>query len=131
MNKVRMNLTQRDQRPYATLADGAKLLQKFLPILLDRGAGVLLSESQIQSPPAVSLRKSVPPHAEAMDEPGDRLKRISLQDFALSFPGSLERHRNILAMSSPSATQGLQQIVGVMLRLSCRACRNVPTALRV
>ena len=33
MNKVGVNLAQRDQRPHAALADGSELLQKLLPIL--------------------------------------------------------------------------------------------------
>lgn len=87
-----MNLMQRDQRPGAALADGSKLLQKFLPILLNRGAGVLLGEAQIQSPPAVNCGESARPRAEAMDEPGSGLERIRLQNPGLSFPRSFQRH---------------------------------------
>jgi hypothetical protein len=51
MNKVRMNLTQGNKGPGAVLVDSSQLLQKFLPILLDCGASILLGESQIQRPP--------------------------------------------------------------------------------
>ena len=49
MNKVGVNLAKYDQRPDAAFAGGAELLQKFLPILFDRGPGVLLGESKIES----------------------------------------------------------------------------------
>ncbi len=137
MNKVRMNLIQRDQRPGAALADGSKLAQKFLPILLNRGTGILRRETQIQSPPAVNCGESAWPRAETMDEPGNRLKRIGLQDFALSLPGSLERHRNILTTSPPSAIRGLQQMAHVSVQVElpgllpvCRPLSGYNSALR-
>lgn len=117
MNKVRMNLTQGDEGPGASPVDSSQLPQKFFPILLDCGASILLGESQIQSPLSVNCGESAWPRAEAVNEPGNRLKRIGLQDFVVSFPGSLERHRNILATSLPSVTLGVQQMAGVMLRL--------------
>ena len=105
MNKVGVNLAQADQRPGAAFADGAELLQKFLPILFDCGARILLGESQIQSPPSVNFGESAGPRAEAVNEPGNRLERISLQDFELRFSGSLQRHQNILATSVTSVTR--------------------------
>ena len=101
MNQVRVNLTQSDQRPGASLAEGSELAQKLRPVPLDRSAGILLREPQIQGPPAVSLGESAGARAEPMDEPGNRPKGINLQDFAGNLPESFGRHRNILATSPP------------------------------
>ena len=117
MNKVRMNLTPGNEGPGAVLVDSSQLAQKFFPILLDCGASILLGESQIQRPPAVNCGESAWPRAEPVNEPGNGFKRVGLQDLALSFPGSLERHGIILATSLPSVMPGVQQMVGVMLRL--------------
>ena len=107
MNKVRMNLTQGDEGPGAVLVDSSQLPQKFLPILLDCGASILLGESQIQRPPAVNCGESAWPRAEAVNEPGNGFKRVGLQDLALNSPGNLEGHPIILAMSLPSGTFGI------------------------
>jgi hypothetical protein len=117
MNQVRVNLAHSYERPLASLAHGSEVAQKSRPILFDRGAGVVLGKAQIQSAPAVNFGEASGPGAEAMNEPGNRLEGIGLKNFDFNLAGSLERHRNILAMSSPSGTRGLQQIGGVMLRL--------------
>jgi hypothetical protein len=101
---------QGDKRPRAASADGAQSPQKILPVALDGGAGIFPGESQIQRPASISFGNAAGPCAEAVDEPGNRLKRSSLQDFALRPAGNFQRHRNILAMSLPSVTHCPQQI---------------------
>ena len=128
MNQVRVDLTYRDEGPIASLAHGSEVAQKSRPILFDCGAGVVLGKAQIQGAPAVNLGEPTGPGAEAMNEAGNRLERIGLQDFAFSLAGSLERHRNILAMSSPSGTRTLQQIVGVMFKLAAEPFRRARPA---
>jgi hypothetical protein len=66
-----------------------------------------------------------------VNEPGHRFKRIGLQDLALSFPGNLERHRNILATSRPSRTLGVQQMASVMLQVGGLDRSSVLAAFRV
>jgi hypothetical protein len=97
MNQVRVNLAYSYERPLASLAHGSEVAQKSRPILFDRGAGVLLGKAQIQTSSTVSLGEPTGPGAEAMNEPGNRLERIGLQNFVFSLAGSLERHRHILA----------------------------------
>jgi hypothetical protein len=41
-----------------------------------------------------------------VNEPGNRLEGVSLQDIELSFSGSLQGHQNILATSVTSGTHG-------------------------
>ena len=106
MNKVGMNLAKHDQWPGTAFAGCAELLQKFLSILFDRGPRVLLSESKIQGPSSVDGGESAWTRAEAVDEPGNRLERVSLENLELSFPGSLHGHCIILAMSVTSGTHG-------------------------
>lgn len=97
-----MNLAKHDQWPGSAFAGGAELLQKFLPIPFDRGPGVLLGESKIQGATPVDFGESAGTSTEAVNDPGNGLEGISLQDFELSFSGSLQGHQNILAMSVTS-----------------------------
>ncbi len=107
VNEVRVYLTQGDKWPRAASAEGAQSPQKARPVAFDGGAGIFPGESQIQRPASISFRNAAGPRAEAVDQPRDRLKRSSLQDFVVRLTGNFQRHRNILATSLPSVTRGL------------------------
>jgi hypothetical protein len=117
-----MNLAKHDQSPGVAFAGCAELLQEFLSILFDRGPRVLLSESKIQSPSSVDGGESACTRAEAVDEPGNRLERVSLENLELSFPGSLQRHQIILAMSVTSGTHGRLTNEGSLYRAMNLSC---------
>ena len=106
MNKVGMNLAKHDQRPGAAFAGCAELLQKFPPIFFDDGARILLGESKIQGAAPVDFGETAGTGADAVNEPGNRLEGVSLQDIELGFSGSLQGHQNILATSVTSGTHG-------------------------
>ena len=92
MNKVRVNLAQRNQRPLAALPDGAKLRKKCGPILFHRPLRILASEAEIQAFSAIDFGKSARSSAEAINEPGRRRERFGPNDLVLRFPQSFQRH---------------------------------------
>jgi hypothetical protein len=97
VNEVGVNLTQGHERPGSGLADGSQPAKKGGPILLDRGAGILRGEAEIQGLPAVDFGDTARPGAETMDKPGNRSERIALQDFGLRRQESFSRHREYLS----------------------------------
>jgi hypothetical protein len=97
MNKVRVNLAERNQRPLSALTDGSYLLEERGPILFHRALRILPGETEIQASPAITLGESTRSSAETMNEPRHRRKRVGLENLALACPEGFQRHRNILA----------------------------------
>jgi hypothetical protein len=102
MNQVRVNLAERNQRPFTPLADRSYLAEKCSPVLFYRPLCILPRETQIQAPLAISPGKSARPGAEAMNQPPQVDKGIGVQNLALNFPEGFQRHRTILATYRPS-----------------------------
>ena len=101
MNKVRVDLPDRDQWPRAPLPDGPQLAEKGGPILFHCPLRILTGEAEIQASPTIDSGKTAWPGAEAMDQPGNGRQRIRLQNFAWCLPESFRGHRNILAIVRP------------------------------
>ena len=97
VNKVRMNLSQGNERPREAFPGGPDLREKdspeeFRTILFHRPPRILPGEAKIQALPAVNPGNSSQPGAEAMDEPGNGRERIGAKYFALGFPEGFQRH---------------------------------------
>jgi hypothetical protein len=101
MNEVRVNLAERNQRPFTPLADRSYLAEKCSPVLFYRPLCILASETQIQAPLAISPGKSARPSAEAMNQPPQVDKGIGVENLALNSPEGFQRHHNILATYLP------------------------------
>jgi len=50
-----MNLAQGDQRPRLLAGGGSELPQESLSIAFDCAAGILFGESEVETPPAISV----------------------------------------------------------------------------
>ena len=61
-------------------------------VLEDVFSAIPFGKAEIENFFAVPLADTAGARAEAVDEPGQRFERIGLQNFALSFPESFERH---------------------------------------
>jgi hypothetical protein len=98
MDEIRVNLARCDERPFAAVLYGSELVEKCGPVLSDHTARILLGEAEVQALPSVNLGAAAWPRAERVNEPGNRSKRISLQEFGLPFSVSLAWHQTILTM---------------------------------
>ena len=96
MNKVRVNLTKRDQRPGVALGRRAQFSEKGRTIALNRVAGILFCETEIESVPPITAGKTASPCAETMNEPRNPLQRFNSKDVKRRFLRGLGRHINIL-----------------------------------
>jgi len=102
VNHVRVNLPQRNDRP-RSLSTDAQLLEECRPIPFDGGTGILLREPKVQCLTAVCTRETASASREAMNQPGQLLKPINLENFNFGFNRDKGRHEFIL----PNCTEGI------------------------
>jgi hypothetical protein len=104
MNEIGMNLAKRYQRPELFSVYCAEFIQEIRSIALDGGAGIGFGESEIQGISAINPGSSAGSGAKTMDEPGDFLQSVAMENFDLIFLGDFCGHPNILAIGQPRLT---------------------------
>jgi len=95
MDKIGMNLPQNDERP-GMLVIHSKFLQKSLAVALDRNAGVLFCESEIQGMAAVYAGRTAHARRKAMHEPGQSTEPSGGKNSDFGFSAGRGLHRFIL-----------------------------------
>jgi len=89
VNEIGMNLARRDQRPAILAVDGTELPQEYFAVALDRAAGIMFGEPQIESLSAIHPGEAAEPGAESVDQPWGPNEVRSTQDRRLRFPAVL------------------------------------------
>jgi hypothetical protein len=106
MDKVRMNLAQRNQRPKlgfrssrgstrdlrAPGVPSAEFRQECSPVALDQGTGIIFRESEVKGAASVGPGKSGHTRGKSVDEPWKFAQVVRTKNGELALPGKPIRH---------------------------------------